>query len=231
MNLGLLIPTRGRPENVLRLLKSVRDTASVPKQITTYLWIDDDDSSADGHMAYFAAQGAKIHRGPRMQLSHVYNRLTELSDDPILFSGADDIVFRTQAWDDRIRAQFAEDPHCLVYGDDGLQHENLCTHPFVSRDSVTMLGYFYPDTGDVSLTDVWLMLMYQHLGRLRYLPDVFIEHMHFLNGKAQYDETYASQYETNFPKVQQALLAHMDRLKSDTQGLREAIAGRHLLHD
>lgn len=223
MKIELLIPTRGRPDNVWRLLRSVCATRAKPELVTAHLWIDDDDEATLSIEPELSKAGVHVHVGPRGTLTDAYNKLAEKSSGSILFSGADDIVFRTPGWDEQVRAQFAEDPFCLVYGDDCLQHEKLCTHPFVSRRAVEALGYFYPDTGGVNVTDVWLFLIYRELRRLRYLPNVVIEHLHFLRGLAEYDETYKQQYEGNFPKVMATLARFRPKLVADIQKLRQAI--------
>ena len=223
MKIDLLIPTRGRPDNVWRVLRSICATRAKPELISAHLWVDDDDKATLAIEPELTRAGVHVHSGARATLSDAYNALAEKSSGEILFSGADDIVFRTPGWDEQVREQFAADSFCLVYGDDCLQHENLCTHPFVSRKAVDALGYFYPETDGVNVTDVWLLFMYRELRRLRYLPDVVIEHMHFLRGLAEYDETYKAQYEGNFPKVMEALARFKPKLRADTQKLRQAI--------
>lgn len=205
------------------MIHSAFQTAGRVDALEAILYVDDDDPVLS---KYGLGVSCTMTTGPRRVLADTYNRLATMTDAPILFSGADDLIFRTPYWDEQVRARFAADPFCLVYGDDLFQGAQLCTHPFISHAAVDALGYFYPATGDVSLTDVWLMLMYRALGRLRYVPDVVIEHMHFLNGKAEYDETYAGQYEGNFPRVKEALTLRLPQLEADTRRLHAAIVAR-----
>jgi len=98
----------------------------------------------------------------------------------------DDMVFRTHSWD-RIVAQAGAG---IAYGNDLFQGEALVTSPFIRADIPKRLGWYalpvvehlFPDNAwkDIGLG----------LGVLRYLPEVVIEHLHPLAGKAEWDEGY-----------------------------------------
>ena len=91
-DLIVLLPTRGRRDNVIRCATSFSET-SVRAQLL--LITDDDDNSYDG-LSY---PGVTI---PRMTLSGKLNRVAmELADSfKALMFTADDHVFRTSSWDE-----------------------------------------------------------------------------------------------------------------------------------
>jgi len=224
MNFDLFIPTRQRPLNVDRLLGSVEDTAADPSRVRCYFRVDTDDAQTQGAIASLRSRHpsltVKFIVGERLPLAWYYTGMANMTDGDILWSGGDDIVFRTPNWDTMIEEEFAKVPDriLLVYGNDCLQQHRLATHPFISRESFKALGYFFPNTGQISVTDLWLHHAYQVIGRLKYRPDIVTEHVHWLRmdgeGKrlADYDMTYAGQYEKNLPEVLATLQAHQDLL-------------------
>jgi len=231
----LFVPTRKRPRNVDRLLGTIEETASDPSRIKCYFRVDSDDSDTLALIPSLRARhpALTIHFivGERLPLAWHYTGMANLTHGDILWSGGDDIAFRTKGWDDEIEAEFAKVPDriVLVYGNDCLQEHRLATHPFISRESFNVLGYFYPNTGEISVTDVWLHHAYQTIGRIVYRPDIITEHIHWLrrdadgNRLADYDQTYAGQYEKNYPEVMAVLQANQDRLVRGINVLLQAI--------
>ena len=48
-DIALLLPTRGRPDNLVRFYNSAMDTAKYPQQVGVFVAVDEDDDSYD-HM-------------------------------------------------------------------------------------------------------------------------------------------------------------------------------------
>lgn len=241
MRFDLFIPTRCRPLNVHRLLESIEDTAAHPDRITAYFYVDDDDDVMLRHIdGIREAHGIKMHFaiGPQIVLSQTYTGMAAASTGDILWSGGDDIVFRTPGWDDMIAEEFEKVPDriLLVYGNDCLQEHRLATHPFISRKGMDVLGYFYPATGEIAVTDLWLHHAYETIGRLCYRPDIITEHMHWLrmdaegNRLAAYDAVYANQYEKNLPEVMATLQTYQDLLVRGIRDLARAIGSDAEIH-
>lgn len=233
---NLFVPTRGRPANVGRLLASIRTTAAHPDRLNVSFYVDDDDAAMlpaiQGYKAEYADLGVQFAVGPRVLLSDCYNALfakTEFGD--ILWSGGDDIIFRTEGWDQVVADRFAlaEDEILLVYGDDYLQHERLATHPFLSRTGVSVVGYFFPVIDGLSPTDIWVHRMYEAVGRLVYEPGVVTEHMHPFRNKAPMDQTYQDQFAHNLKHVMDCANQHYGDTLRDAAKLRSFIhlQGRH----
>lgn len=224
-SIDLYVPTRGRPRNIRRLLNSIRNTAQRPERLTVYFYVDNDDPATILAARELKSESVRFLCAPQKPLVGMYNTLRECSSSDILWSGGDDIVFRTPGWDVIIDEEFAAVPDgiLLVYGDDCLGHEKLATHPFVSRRATDILGYFYPECDGISLTDIWLHPVYMLLGRLHYRPDLVTDHLHWLRHLAEYDDTYAAQHEQNFPQVRAAMLRHSAKLYEDIRKLADAM--------
>lgn len=197
MQIDLLVPTRKRPRRVEELLLSVRRTAKDLADLAISFYVDDDDSSYTEEFVKHQEvrmQPAKVKflTGPRLVLSEAWNALWRNSTADILMHAGDDIVFRTEGWDDLVRSEFIRTPDriALVYGDDSIQGERLATHSFVSRKSTEILGYFVPPYFKCDYNDTWLTELYTKANRKIYLPHMKIEHQHFIKNPSLEDDTY-----------------------------------------
>lgn len=116
-----------------------------------------------------------------------------LEEDPIPFAigfCGDDHRPRTHGWDKAYLDALREMGTGIVYGNDLLQGENIPTQVAMTSDIVRALGYMAPP----SLTHLYVDNFWKVLGNgadcLRYLPDVIVEHLHPVAGKAEWDEGY-----------------------------------------
>lgn len=183
--ISLLLPTRGRPSELARMVSSVRATAKTNVQIVLY--VDDDDGT--DYAAF--RNDATIKVGPRIrQMTRCWNEIVPLATGDIFCLANDDIIFRTQGWDLMVEAAFSgcADKILLVHGDDlGGQRERFGPHPFISRRWVETVGYFLPPYFSSEYGDTWLAEVANAVGRRKFLPFV-VEHMHFCWGKAEQDQ-------------------------------------------
>lgn len=188
--ISVLLPTRNRPASVARLLDSALETAGTEVEFVVY--VDDDDPSADATLDVLHRFGAVVVRGPRIVLSGTWNRCYERARFDVVMQCGDDIVFRTDGWDERVLEAFERRPDRLIFvhGDDGFQRERIGTHGFLHRDWVDVVGYFMPPYFSSDYNDLWLTEVADALGRRVYLPDVVTEHMHPVAGKGELDQTH-----------------------------------------
>lgn len=188
MKIGLYVPTRGRPDKLSRCIDSAYATASQPEKVEVIAYRDADDPSYDG-----AEFRCTFVTGPRTMLSKCWNACYSVGDADIVMHCGDDLVFRSEGWDDMVRNAFAaiEDRIAFVYGRDGAHDEALGTHGFLSREWVEAVGYMVPPLFSHDYNDTWLHEVGRRIGRAVYLPDLFTEHMHYFWGKAERDQTYA----------------------------------------
>lgn len=185
--ISLLVPTRGRPENVRRLVTSARVTAVNDVELIFY--VDDDDVTSFEVVDDYADQTII---GPRVVLSEMWNRCAELANHDVMMHCGDDIIFRTSGWDDRILEAFDRYPDKIVFvhGEDGIQGAQIGTHGFLHRNWIDTVGYFVPPYFSSDYNDLWLSEVADALGRRVYLPSVYTEHMHPVAGKAPLDQTH-----------------------------------------
>lgn len=188
-SLTVVVPSRGRPNNIARLLRAVAETAAANTMI--HVIVDVDDPAADDYVMlpeapYWELTIQSGHRGLGAILNAYAVREAHYAS-VVGFMG-DDHLPRTNGWDRRI-LEALDDAPGVAYGDDRIQGEALPTAAFISAPLIRALGHFSPP----GLTHMYLDNFWMHLGRatqLVYLPDVVIEHLHPLAGTAPMDAGY-----------------------------------------
>lgn len=187
--ISILCPTRNRPQQLARMVQSVRETSRsgfVSRGgVEVLCYVDEDDTSD-------VSPADLVLRGQRMTHSAYYSALAVLAHGDILMMSGDDAIFRTPGWDKMVEDAFAACPDkiLLVHGDDGCERgKSFATHPIISRRWVEITGRFTAPYFSGDWADTWLNDIANYLGRRLYLPFVN-EHMHWMWGKAQRDATY-----------------------------------------
>lgn len=193
--IDIICPSRGRPENLMRLWNTC-DHARV--RIHTY--IDDDDPKRDEYRLVTPAIYGIMMYGERIRLVPAYNKLAQrvvqvYPDCSIIAFFGDDHVPRTPDWETRIEQ--AMEPMGVVYCNDLIMGEALPTAAFLDAEIVRRLGYLAPPGLIHMYGDNFWRLIGETTGKLRYLEDVVIEHMHPLR-TGSWDETTA---QANAPDV------------------------------
>ena len=101
-DLLIVVPSRGRPGNIARLLDAVHATARAVTHV--HVAVDDDDPELDRYryvMEQAAQEGDKLTVGPRKGLTAWTNEIAvpAATEYPFLASLGDDMVPRTPGWD------------------------------------------------------------------------------------------------------------------------------------
>lgn len=225
--ISLLLPTRQRPTSLVRLVDSINATkASEVIELVTY--VDEDDDSYDD--LDLGILWRKV-RGPRdidglVNLSVMWNHCYAECTGDILMHCGDDIVFRTDGWDDVVRRAFDATPDKILFawGDDGYSDgKNFGTHGFIHRRWVEAVGFFVPPYFVSDYNDTFLNDVAKRIGRHQYLP-IFTEHMHYLAGKADIDRNTAERLSRHTecrpdllyqsPRIQQEIADAAARLRA-----------------
>jgi hypothetical protein len=179
-DLAVIVPSRQRPASVHRLCQAWADTADGTVQADLIVCLDHDDDtihdypeSGDyGFLSYSLADRNGF--APRLTAE-------ALKEAPAYFalaSWGDDHIPRTEGWDSALVEALRDIGTGFAYGDDLIQGENLPTACAMTSDIVQALGWMTPPgMAHLYVDDVWLTLG-RELGRIRYLPDVVIEHYH-----------------------------------------------------
>ena len=204
---SICVPTRARGVGLIRLIKSINNTANKPSKIEIVLRIDEDDiiarSSAKEiqHNQNIKCNIKKIILPRNEFLSDLWEDCYQQATSNRLMMCADDCIFRTAGWD-TIIAEASPNPGCkpyFLYANDLLQGKGLAVFPIMSRAWVECVGYFVPrgyrrDWCDTHLHDIATRVAADDRidGRSvkKYFKEVVCEHMHPAAGKAKWDKTY-----------------------------------------
>lgn len=213
----VVVPSRGRPQNLKRLLDACAATRSNAK-----IWVrlDKDDPTL---FEYLKLDLPTVHVGEQVKAAGAMEEAFRFYPDEQAYGLiGDDAIPKTFHWDRKLYVN----PWTITYPDDGIWGESYASHPFVGGDFVRAIG-FYALPGLVHLyTDtVW-----DHLGRLYgniiYKPQVRIEHLHWSVGKAPKDATYERVFNGK-PHAKEDELCFLNwkaAYKIDS-GLKQKIAG------
>lgn len=193
-DLIVLVPTRGRPHNVRRLQGALASLNQAATKLV--LGVDTDDPERGGYEGLTLRGNVELAlvepAGPGM-----VGALNQLAERYVDQAGAlgflgDDHLPRTAGWDARLLAALAAQGGGVAYGNDLVHGPNLATAVVLDARIPAALGYMAPPSlRHLYVDNVWLDWG-RELGKLTYLPDVVIEHLHPIVGKAPEDERYAA---------------------------------------
>lgn len=170
-SITVLVPTRGRPGRLWRLLESF-DQTRVEDSTSLLFRVDEDDEASRALL-----KEREVVVGPRLgyaNLPTMFNELYAASSSDLIMCGNDDMVFETYGWDHHILEAANKYPDGLF--DFGMATHNEANFPFVtvSRKTCDRLGFLFDLRmfwGDIFWRDVM-----SHFGRAIMLPHVHIEH-------------------------------------------------------
>ena len=186
-NLVILVPSRNRPESIAELIKSLDETETESDLIVI---VDSDEPQMNAYLELGCdvLMVEKNGKGMAKPLNFAANHYRDKYRH-FAFLG-DDHRPRTKNWDLTFINTLDEMGTGLVYGNDLLQGENLATAVGMSGDIVKALGGMVPpDMIHLYLDNFWMTLG-KDLNALRYIPEVVLEHLHPVAGKAEWDEGY-----------------------------------------
>ncbi len=240
MNIGICVPTRQRVDWTRRMIESCLDTASKPDKIIISLRIDMSDfESHEGYKQLIRPGIDKILIGREKCLSLLWNDAYDMikTQTDINLHAGDDLIFRSQHWDQIIRDEAENFPNGVgaVYFDDAIQHKDLATHGFYSKKWSEALGFFMPPYYTANFNDThqtWLGKNLKQQGYdncFVYRGDISLEHMHPSNpnGNTSWSEpVYKLQLmRMQRDKCDQLYLSKQDERQKDLEKLLAAIKG------
>lgn len=183
----LIIPSR-RPAALLSALGSVLSTSCGYTDVLVVR-----DQGEDSRLIVSCGK-PRIHTIviPRRPMLQALNNciMESLNDYEIFGFIGDDILMQTAGWDYTVY-QLLRNNYGVVYGDDGIQHENLPTHPFFSGLIPRTLGYAVPPNFRHYYFDNYLKALATELGCLHYCSKILTTHKHHsVTGGLPYDDVY-----------------------------------------
>ena len=199
---SILTPTRNRPANCERFIKSVYNSTKTRKNVEMLFYVDEDDPAIEAYKSlhwhaqkeYEGFKKIEFVFGNPMSVSKSWNIIAERCIGDVLIMGNDDLVYQTDGWDEKLDQeldQYRADKVYVAWMNDGINGEKHCAFPIVSREWYECLGRFTPGTFHFGYNDTWIFEVGKMLERLHYIPFIHAEHLHFSVGKSEMDDTYA----------------------------------------
>lgn len=196
-----IVPSRGRPAAADEMVTAFRQTCEAPTLLV--LAVDRDDPNLDAYVELLARNDEPpgllrvevevyIADAPSTMVRTLNLAARQYAPraQAVAFMG-DDHRPRTRGWDVAYLDALREMRTGLVYGNDLLQGENLPTHVAMTSDIVQTLGYMAPPPLTHLFVDNYWLTLGKGAGRIKYLPDVVVEHVHPFAGKAAMDDGYS----------------------------------------
>jgi hypothetical protein len=199
--ISILLPTRGRTEQLKRSINSLIDLANDPGNIEWCLGFDSDDRASFDYFSEHILPTIQSHGGKFIciefaplgygKLNEYVNFLAKNSHAPWMVFWNDDAVMKTQDWDVTISSY--GDQFCLQAFDTHNKHP-YSIFPIVPRKWLELVGHLslHP------LNDAWLSQIAWMLDKVIRIP-VEVDHERYdLTGK-NFDDTFKNRiiYEGN----------------------------------
>jgi len=191
--ISILTPTRSRPKEVIRFIKSVYDTTEIKDNVEIQFYVDSNDPCIIDYMNINDYPGfVKFLFAKPQSISKSWNQIAKISEGDILIMGNDDLVYKTPGWDNILREKLTlySDNIYVAWFNDMYNGEKHCAFPIISRKMFDILGYFTPGIFEFLCNDTWMFDIGKRINRTLYISEVITEHLHFALGKSSYDETY-----------------------------------------
>jgi GT2 family glycosyltransferase len=184
-SISIIVPTRGRVEQLQRFLKSVQLNAARPDALEVIIVVDDDDEpSKHVTLQGLRTKTVEVPRGLTMGSLNMAGY--RASTGSYIMLANDDVIVRSPGWDAAAEAVFRSfaDDIVLVHVNDGIFQEKLCTFPFLTRRFCEMAGGISHEGYrryriDDEIYNVFNLLAVLGHRRIVYLPDVLFEHQNF----------------------------------------------------
>lgn len=196
--ISILTPTRNRPNNCDRFIKSLYETTQYTGTLELLFYVDSDDPAKDIYKEIEERWQNNFWRvefviGEPMSVSKSWNIIAEKSLGDIMIMGNDDLVYKTVRWDSKLMARLLEldNPYYLSWFNDGINGNRHCAFPVITREWYETLGYFSPGIFNFGYNDTWVYDIAKRVGKLNYMNEILVEHLHFSVGKSNMDDTYA----------------------------------------
>lgn len=131
-------------------------------------------------------------RGPSRPLLHILNDLAVKYAEQYDVIGflEDDCTFNTPKWESTIINKMKElGDTGFVWGSDMLNYDKVMGVPFINSNVIKRTGHITLPKFKTQFTDGYWLDLAKKLNTLAYIPEMVIEHRHFITGKRQKDET------------------------------------------
>jgi glycosyltransferase involved in cell wall biosynthesis len=223
---SFIVPTRGRPEGLRRLIDSLRSTATDPDCFELIAVVDEDDEgSRSFHHPHPSFRC--VVTPPGLAMGELNLAGYAVSQAPLVMLLNDDVVVRSDGWDVILRSAAARFPDgmVLLHTNDLLFGPTLCTFPLLPREFCELAGgvceaSYHRYRIDDHIHHVFDLLRVLGYSRRVYLPEVVFEHLNKVEADGQ-----PAAYVPN-PEIHAADTRRFEQLTEARQRLALACAER-----
>lgn len=157
MSIIILCPTRGRPEQFQRMLKSAKDTST---SVGVFPAFDYDEKDVHGYLGKDGDDIASLIFPSEIPTVYKWNFLAEramkLDETKLFMLGSDDMYFDTPGWDKALLDHYnALENKIHAYAFLDSRDSNGTPHPVVTREYIQAMGYFIPPIFLHWFVDTW----------------------------------------------------------------------------
>lgn len=184
MRILIKYPTRSRPIQFLKILKTYYESALDKTNIDWVVSYDLDDKTMTSDVLYKAQQiipGIILKGGYSTSKINACNRdmrAVNVWDIVVLIS--DDMEIEVQGWDEIIRKEmqksFPDTDGCLWFYD-GYQ-DRICTFSIIGREYYKRFNYMYHPSYQSLWCDNEFTDVAKSLNKLKYIPNPIVKHQH-----------------------------------------------------
>ena len=190
MLISIIHPSLGRPVQARKCYDHWIDTCSGEHEIEWIVSLNRTDAEIENYEQCFIGADVVLLKTNSKNMVQATNEAAKVCSGDLLILVSDD-MFSPEMWDSRILNEYEMiDGAGILQVYDGITAQKL-TIPIMNRLAYIKLGYMYhPEYISMYADDDLRKTALTH-GMLYNATDIFIEHRHFMNGKAKYDKTYA----------------------------------------
>lgn len=194
-DMALIVPSRGRPWNVVRLVDQLKKLRS---EVDLYIGVDADDPAINEYIIQFEDDDDNpnvhlIKNQIRRKFGPTLNRIAKGIADKYKYIAwmGDDHFPITPGWDFIYREELDKLGKVgMVYGDDRIMGKTIATQMAFTSNVVKALGYAVPNGFTHLFIDNYFMRLFDSIDKMKYLPNVIVEHLHYISHKSEEDKTY-----------------------------------------
>ena len=214
--ISLLVPSRERLNLKLTLISSILTTVKDINNVELLFGIDEDDPTRD--IAYKISNAIPFVKIIDIKndkkfigINKIWNMLYPHAKGDILGYIGDDMVFKTENWDEEILKEFTgsnlpKDSIKLVHCYDGYRNsDEICVNAFLHKKYVDIIGYLCREEFLINWSDQWLYQTFKAFDRVVWRKDIHIQHNHWVFGKRERDNVANRMLSDNKDKISDEL--------------------------
>jgi hypothetical protein len=199
MKLLTICPTKSRVGMFKQMYVSWKETKSERTDIIVSL--DEDDKQIKEYTVFLLKEGIPFFISLDKTLTeHINNCYHAMPYYDYYHLTNDDVVYHTDGWDKMLVEPISKRPG-ISFPNDGIQNSNLCTFPVISGEIADAVGWLQQPRLKKLCGDVVWKTIGERADCLFHVPQVNIEHRHWINGKRVQDEQdYQATYQHDLMK-------------------------------